>query len=607
MPRFGSCLPVVRRWTRGAPTHGELATEAPCEQRVHTLSSNDDAAEAVRLPRVKKGVSWTGSDDTYAAGGADEVLEPVGCQSSMSDGGDMICRISSRKSDYSEQVQEVLTLDCSTLLRGVPVTDVLRCFGRIWASSEGTEEDYELSVPVSHIDHFLSHAWATPRHRKVIALMIYYNFLPALTLAFGWAFAAFLAKAMGILQVGSMEDAYFIVGESAWLIALFFLHDFYCLFGTSLQTYVFLDKVCIHQTDPAIKAKGIKGLPAFLQSSRAMVILYSDAYLTRLWTVYELASYLLLQPDGRVEFLPVDIPQLPLIGLVIVSFAPRSHFYEFWWVAELIGLLLMSLMCRWLAALHKRMYAAFENFDMFETKCFYEADRRVVESNVEAYMKHMGHVHVDATQMESLDAFNDLVRSTVPGLLRASLGTIGIPYRFTVMVDIPGIVQMFDLLWVSFWKGDPLMAQVVDFSLTISHWVLIGPITLAAGVWVAKAFVEKDDVWAMVLTLAATFSTLFVVEWALAVPFFLLTFLAQYFPVVALLGWPAYCCVLLAALFQIYGVPEHIASLFRGGRPRHRRASLMGAFSSADIDGAVLFDVNACSSPTEMETDYFAT
>jgi len=497
-------------------------------------------------------------------------------------------RISSMKSEYDEQVRKVLTLDSSTLLRAVPFAQVLRCFGRIWANSAGTEEDYELSMPVSQIDHFLSHAWATPRISKVIALMIFYNFLPALVIAALWGTAAFVAKLLGMLPIGNMEDAYFIVGESAWLLSLFFLHDTYCLLGSRFQSVVFLDKVCIHQTGPEIKAKGVKGLPAFLKKSRSMVILYSDAYLTRLWTVYELASYLLLHPNGRVEFLPVDIPKFLMLGLVIASFTPRSNFYEFWWVAELVGFVLEALLCYWLAALQKKVDNAFANFDMFETKCHFEGDRRIVESNVEAYMKHMGHVHVDATRMESLDAFNVLVRATVPELLRASWGAIGIPYRITIMVDIPGIVQVFDLLWASFWTGDVLTALFVDFLLTFCHWVLVGPVALAAGVCVAKTFVEKEGPLARVLTLTAILLTLFAVEWALAVPLFLLAFLAQHHPVKALLGWAAYCCALLVMLFLIHGLPELLVSLCRRGCGSEPDCgdSCANAFESGDPDRA---------------------
>jgi len=498
-----------------------------------------------------------------------------------------LSRISSLKSGYGEHVRKVLTLDSLTLLRAAPFAAVLRCFGGIWASSEGTEEDYELSMPVSQIDHFLSHAWATPRISKVTALMIYYNFLPALVIAAIFAISAFVAKALGMLPMGNMEDTYFIVGESTWLLSLFFLHDAYCHLGSRFQSVVFVDKLCIHQTDPVIKAQGIKGLPAFLKKSRSMVILYSDAYLTRLWTVYELASYLLLRPGGRVEFLPVDIPKFLMLGLVIVSFTPRSNFYAFWWVAELVGFVLEALLCYWLAALQKKVYDAFANFDMSKTKCFYEGDRHIVESNVEAYMKHMEHVHVDATLTESLDAFNLLVRATVPELLRASWGTIGIPFRITIMVDIPGIVQVFDLLWASFWTGDVLTAQFVDFLLTLCHWVLAGPIALAAGVYVGKTCVEKEGPLARVLTLIAIFLTLFTVEWALAVPFFLLAFLAQHHPVKALLGWVAYCCALLAMLFLIHGLPELFYSLCRGGRDSAPGGDTV---ESDDLDGARAVD-----------------
>lgn len=44
---------------------------------------------------------------------------------------------------------------------------------------------------------------------------------------------------------------------------------------------VFLDKLCIEQRDPIRKAKGIRGLAAFLDRSESMVIMWSSQYLTR--------------------------------------------------------------------------------------------------------------------------------------------------------------------------------------------------------------------------------------------------------------------------------------------------------------------------------------
>jgi hypothetical protein len=53
--------------------------------------------------------------------------------------------------------------------------------------------------------------------------------------------------------------------------------------GEHARRKIFLDCACIHQTDDALKAKGIQSLGGYLAASRAMILLWDETYFTRLW------------------------------------------------------------------------------------------------------------------------------------------------------------------------------------------------------------------------------------------------------------------------------------------------------------------------------------
>ena len=59
---------------------------------------------------------------------------------------------------------------------------------------------------------------------------------------------------------------------------------------------MFLDKMCFHQSDARLKEEGIRHLDKFVANSHSFVILQSEEYLERLWTVYELGTEIIILP-----------------------------------------------------------------------------------------------------------------------------------------------------------------------------------------------------------------------------------------------------------------------------------------------------------------------
>ena len=189
------------------------------------------------------------------------------------------------------------------LLRGVPMSAVLSRGSKLFHNSKGSAETYELSVPAEHLDCFISHTWNTPRWKKHMALSLQFNFVGAYALAF---LVGVLIVVLGALQllpavVTGASDR--VAVSVVFHVALNGACSPLLRFHRSLE---FVDKTCIHQTDEAVQQRGIENLSMFIFFSWDFVVLFSKSYLQRLWTVYELASQLILQPQGRIVMLDLD-------------------------------------------------------------------------------------------------------------------------------------------------------------------------------------------------------------------------------------------------------------------------------------------------------------
>eukprot|EP00929_Paragymnodinium_shiwhaense_P040996 TRINITY_DN21323_c0_g1_i2.p1 TRINITY_DN21323_c0_g1~~TRINITY_DN21323_c0_g1_i2.p1 ORF type:complete len:111 (-),score=9.10 TRINITY_DN21323_c0_g1_i2:82-414(-) len=95
------------------------------------------------------------------------------------------------------------------------------------------------------------------------------------------------ALALPIALLGNADWVKVLPGEFAkifcpciYVVLLLFGHRLSGLFRT--PPYVFLDKLCIHQTDEAKKTAGVLGLAGFLRSSKRLVVLWSPRYFSRL-------------------------------------------------------------------------------------------------------------------------------------------------------------------------------------------------------------------------------------------------------------------------------------------------------------------------------------
>jgi len=410
-----------------------------------------------------------------------------------------------------------------SLLRALPITKVQARGGKILYSNEGTAQDYELSQPVGHIDAFLSHTWSTPRWKKYLTLVLYNNLLAAFLVSLCCsAFACVLvcAGVLPLLDLHAIDEARSrfkfyefevgatcqLVGIATFLLALLTWHEALNICSCCRTPMLFLDKACVHQTDPALKQQGIRNLAGFLRRSRNLVILYTDAYMNRLWTVYELATFMLQCKGRRVDFLSVEITILltcamaiDQLWMVIISFLPLDWLLSAPWRMETKHFLIclprmvgMSFVMMRSATVMEGIFKRLAEFDIKTAECTCEADRPLVLSSVEAFVKATCQLPAGAGQDTALEAFNHMVHRRVPRLMIASLGTVGIRYKVAVMFFVHNLYYPMDHI-AAWWRSessDPTCLLLSLYTELLEIFVL-GPLRVAAAAWLARLFARR--------------------------------------------------------------------------------------------------------------------
>ena len=437
------------------------------------------------------------------------------------------------------------------LLRGTPLSVVLRRGGRIFENNQGTAESYELSSQVDHLDTFVSHTWRTPRRWKFLALSLHFGFAVAYAFSLLTGVVVSTLGAMRLLSFLGLESfqgltrvpngpygllfcplTFWLVlvfrndlvqplhlrehqvfldkaceqssgtVRQAWLRRLrqyfdadnrqsgFFVR---CRGGdaTQRQTRYFgllglchaqgpvleiarsLDKVCIHQTDTSLKKEGVAHLGLFLFFSGQLVVLETDDYLERLWTVYELATYLLLHPQGRLVMLPVNLPPTVLLFSIVlttcelISFVHRSTIVNEYlpfaaslgvWLAVLFHLpvffIYVILLRRWAVEQQRRTAQLLHHFSIASAECANEDDRGPVMANITAMLNRM---HTEDHDVEDAGhTFDNLVRQAVPQAVQNSVGCLGVPYTHLLILSLSVLGEGFDAVGSEIAAGSTL-------------------------------------------------------------------------------------------------------------------------------------------------------
>lgn len=310
------------------------------------------------------------------------------------------------------------------ILRASPLNTVMRHAGAIYKNADGSAETYKLSEPVSVIDTFVSHNWSVSRYKKFVALALHFNFYIAAAVTTLYCIVLMILGYFNVIPcvITYQGETIAIVGSVT--CAPVFLITFYCcrdvLWACGMPTRaVFLDKTCIHQTDKGLQQVGIQKLGAFLHRSRHMLVLHSNVYWVKLWTVYEIAAFLSLHRVERMTVLPVQ--QAVFFALCVPLCTVWQYSATVLWFLGFglgayfcLGIILAFVhivVHRLWARERQASFNTVSNFTVQNCQCCCEADRPVVYDNIRTLMIGCGVVSADSEEDVALAAFDELVRS----------------------------------------------------------------------------------------------------------------------------------------------------------------------------------------------------
>lgn len=379
-----------------------------------------------------------------------------------------------RKADAGADLENAKPLD-QGILRGLAKESLLTAGPWLLRNAAGSADTYALSKPLGdqNLDEFISHTWRSNMWLKYLILLFHFNGRTAFVAGHVVALVTFLAQmilkfAFGIplpvlFNLGVPGGAIRHTGFSFWFggvaasVTLFFGHRLFPLLQG--PCYTFLDKVCIHQTDPILKAQGIRSLGTFLERSRRMLVLWDDDYFERLWCTFELAAFIHYKGEGtgqNIRILPLwqGIFAISMYFVVFISMSLTSVILYFnsqlhvidlssWWQFLLfyhvpfafVCWLPKYMFCEYSSDARRKMRQQLSNFEVRNAKVSAEEDRAIVEGKVTEWFG-------------SLDNFDKVVREGgAPCSGRNGVSIFGLRWGETQMVPYRVITFENMTLW----------------------------------------------------------------------------------------------------------------------------------------------------------------
>ncbi|CAJ1434052.1 unnamed protein product [Effrenium voratum] len=205
------------------------------------------------------------------------------------------------------QVLASMCLTDEKFLRATPAHRIMRRAGR--ALRHNAQVSFQDSRKVKEISKFISHSWQASPLLKTLTLHRFYNLTAAALAGTLGAVLGTILFSFGLLP-GFERAPRFGTGtvlQGLWSLCLGHLLFVLVLFFRPPRDMVFLDRLCINQTDPGAKAEGVLNIGACLKHSKALLVIWDVTYCQRLWCLFEMAAFLKTHQDEALIIEPVSL------------------------------------------------------------------------------------------------------------------------------------------------------------------------------------------------------------------------------------------------------------------------------------------------------------
>ncbi|CAE7661092.1 mask [Symbiodinium microadriaticum] len=391
------------------------------------------------------------------------------------------------------------------LLRATPAWQVLQSFG---AALRWTPKGlYERSFPVSWIQVFWSHSWHGNNSMKTLLLLLLYNGPAA---AISATVTALLTMCLhiagllpGVLRVSTTPlDRGIEMVFGPWCTLSAGLVFVVVLLLWKSRCLVFFDQICIDQTNPDQKTRGIIGIGAMVKYSQHFLLVWDCTYAGRLWCLLELAAFLKSheQPEKKVTIrLTAMAPCILGIGFALWASMLQVLVHErsAW---DTLVLVLSRWVFLYMAASYMRDHyrnaevllkqlsdftirdAACHCCNDGEICCADVCDRAIIGRCIQSWHG-------------SVEAFEVTIRTRVRQMLYRQLGGLLFPYGWQVLGALPLFWSFADLSAARARDGHWKMAALV-FLAGLTWCLFLFPFVFQATLLLASFFRRKQShVW----------------------------------------------------------------------------------------------------------------